>query len=64
VSKKVNVNPDHYKTAGRERQGDDIVQEIHRQKFAQAKAETRQSKKAAGKTKAKKSVKTKSRTRR
>lgn len=27
---KSNVNPDHYKTAGRERQGEDIVQEIHK----------------------------------
>lgn len=33
---KNNVNPDHYKTAGRERQGDDIVQEIHKQEYAQA----------------------------
>jgi len=56
VSKKVNVNPDHYKTAGRERQGDDIVQEIHRQKFAQAKAADKHtSKKGARKPKAKKS---------
>ena len=35
---KSNVNPDHYKTAGRERQGEDIVQEIHKQKFAQEEA--------------------------
>ncbi len=35
---KNNVNPNHYKTAGRERQGDDIVQEIHKQEFAQSKA--------------------------
>ncbi len=35
---KSNVDPDHYKTAGRERQGDDIVQEIHKQKLAQAEA--------------------------
>ncbi len=35
---KSNVNPDHYKTAGRERQGEDIVQEIHKQKFTQAEA--------------------------
>lgn len=33
---KNNVNPDHYKTAGRERQGDDIVQEIHKQEYEQA----------------------------
>lgn len=35
---KSNVNPDHYKTAGRERQGEDIVQEIHKQKLSQAAA--------------------------
>lgn len=36
--RKNNVNPDHYKTAGRERQGEDIVQEVHKQKYAQAQA--------------------------
>lgn len=35
---KANVNPNYYKTAGRERQGEDIVQEIHKQKFAQEEA--------------------------
>ena len=35
---KSNVNPNHYKTAGRERQGEDIVQEIHKQKLAQGEA--------------------------
>lgn len=35
---KSNVNPDHYKTAGRERQGEDVAQEIHKQKFTQAEA--------------------------
>lgn len=30
------VNPNHYKTAGRERPGQDIVQEIHKQKYTQA----------------------------
>ena len=33
---KSNVNPDHYKTAGRERQGENIVQEDHKQKFTQS----------------------------
>lgn len=37
---KNNVNPDHYKTAGRERQGEDIVQEIHKQKYTQANADS------------------------
>ncbi|MBI4476954.1 MAG: hypothetical protein HY654_07255 [Acidobacteria bacterium] len=32
-SAKSNVHPDHYKTAGRERQGEDIVQEVHRKAF-------------------------------
>ena len=41
MGKKSNVNPDHYKTAGRERQGEDIAQEQHRQKYAQAKAAQR-----------------------
>jgi hypothetical protein len=36
MSKKSNVNPDHYKTAGRSRQGKDIVQEIQTQKYAQS----------------------------
>lgn len=33
---KSNVNPNHYKTAGRERQGEDIVQARHKQKHAKA----------------------------
>lgn len=39
---KSNVNPNHYKTAGRERQGEDIVQEIHKQELTQAQAAGRQ----------------------
>ncbi len=39
MSKKSNVNPDHYKTAGRERPGQDVVQEIQKQKYTEAKAE-------------------------
>jgi hypothetical protein len=35
MSRKSNVNPDHYKTAGRERPGQDIVQEVHKQKYMQ-----------------------------
>jgi hypothetical protein len=41
MGKKSNVNPDHYKTAGRERQGEDIAQEQHRQQYAQAKVAQR-----------------------
>ena len=38
---KNNVNPNHYKEEGRERPGQDIVQEIHKQKFTQAQTEQR-----------------------
>ena len=31
---KNNVNPGQYKVAGRERPGEDIVQDIHKQKLA------------------------------
>jgi hypothetical protein len=33
---KSNVNPDHYKLAGRARQGEDIAQIRHKQKYAEA----------------------------
>jgi hypothetical protein len=33
MSQKSNVNPDHYKQAGRGRQGQDVVHEVERQKF-------------------------------
>jgi hypothetical protein len=36
MSKKINVNPDHYKVAGRERQGEDIVQTEHKTRFSEA----------------------------
>ncbi len=36
MSEKNNVNPDHYKVAGRDRQGEDILQEVHKQQYAQA----------------------------
>jgi hypothetical protein len=38
---KNNVNPDHYKEDGRERPGQDINQEINKQKFAQSQNEER-----------------------
>lgn len=41
MGRKNNVNPDHYKEEGRERPGQDIVQEIHKQKFTQAETEQR-----------------------
>jgi hypothetical protein len=39
MSRRINVNPDHYKVAGRERQGEQIVQERERQAFAQQRAD-------------------------
>jgi hypothetical protein len=36
MSKKSNVHPDHYKTAGRSRPGEDIIQEIETQEYAQS----------------------------
>jgi hypothetical protein len=38
MSKHINVNPDHYKGAGRERQGEDIVQSEERRVFEQQRA--------------------------
>jgi hypothetical protein len=38
MSKRINVNPDHYKTAGRERQGEDVVVELEKQKLSRAEA--------------------------
>lgn len=40
MSKHINVNPDHYKVAGRERQGDAVIQNLQRQQFAQQQAQT------------------------
>jgi len=41
MGKKNNVNPDHYKEEGRERPGQDINQEINKQKYTQAQTEQR-----------------------
>jgi hypothetical protein len=38
---KSNVNPNHYKVAGRERQGEDIQQQRHKQKLAESLARER-----------------------
>lgn len=38
---KSNVNPNHYKVAGRERQGEDILQQRHKQKLAESLARER-----------------------
>ncbi|HEY8536673.1 MAG TPA: hypothetical protein VIL25_09485 [Vicinamibacterales bacterium] len=36
MSRKSNVNPDHYKLRGRDRQGEDIRQAAERQRLAKA----------------------------
>ncbi len=36
MSRKNNVNPDHYKTAGRERQGEDIIHDFYKRWYAQS----------------------------
>jgi hypothetical protein len=36
MSKKNNVNPDHYKTAGRERPGEDIVHYAYKRWYTQS----------------------------
>ncbi len=38
---KSNVNPNHYKVAGRERQAEDILQGPHKQKFTQSRSSGR-----------------------
>ena len=38
MSKNNNVNPDHYKTAGREPLGQDVIHDVEKQAFQEAKA--------------------------
>ena len=38
---KSNVNPNHYKVAGRERQGEDILQQRHKQRLAESRTRER-----------------------
>ena len=38
MSRKSNVNPDHYVQAGRGRQGQDVVHEVERQKLKEKRA--------------------------
>jgi hypothetical protein len=45
VARKSNVNPDHYRTAGREPQGQAVVHEVERQKLRERKARSSQTKK-------------------
>jgi len=42
MSKKSNVNPDHYKTAGRDPIGQAVVQERQKQKLKKTQVQTRQ----------------------
>lgn len=42
MSKKSNVNPNHYKTDGRDRPGDNLLQHEHRLDFTRKQAELRQ----------------------
>lgn len=47
MSKHINVNPDHYKVAGRERQGEEILHERNKREMAlEEKMRTRQRVKA------------------
>lgn len=39
MSRHINVNPGHYKVAGRERQGEDIIQEEQKQAYATQQAD-------------------------
>jgi hypothetical protein len=38
MSSKNNVNPDHYKVAGRERQGENVLQSVQKQALAEREA--------------------------
>ena len=59
MSKNNNINPDHYKVAGRARQGENIVQDEQRRTFAQHQRENagrqRRGQAAAGRKAPKKS---------
>jgi hypothetical protein len=39
MSKRINVNPDHYKTAGRERQGENLVHEVEKREVTRLRRE-------------------------
>jgi hypothetical protein len=42
MSKRINVNPDHYKVAGRERQGENVVHGVEKRALARLRPEERQ----------------------
>jgi hypothetical protein len=43
MSKNINVNPDHYKVAGRERQGENVVHQVEKQKIKRERGATKRS---------------------
>jgi len=47
MSKHINVNPDHYKTAGRERPGKDVLVEQEKRDLARSKKRAHATKRAA-----------------
>jgi hypothetical protein len=51
MSKNINVNPGQYKVKGRERQGEDIVPERHKQELAKAREEAHPASKKRNKKK-------------
>jgi hypothetical protein len=48
MSKHTNVNPDHYKVAGRERQGEDVVHEVERREAKRLESEQRRANAKSG----------------
>ena len=42
MSKRINVNPDHYKVAGRERQGENVVHSVEKRALAKLRRDERQ----------------------
>ena len=43
MSKNINVNPDHYKTRGREPQGQEVIHDLQRQKLTRERADLEKS---------------------
>lgn len=50
MSKRINVNPDHYKTRGRERPGKDVLVEGEKRELAAGKGSAAPSKKRLART--------------
>jgi hypothetical protein len=47
MSRNINVNPDHYKVAGRERQGENVIHEVERREARRAGQSTRKAERRA-----------------